>query len=269
MDGVDRITDFTVTEDRIAIFQNIPNSGYVNAGLTPNAAITAAQLHIGTSAADTTDRFIYDNTTGSLFFDADGSGATAQVQIATLAIGLAITQNNIFVLGNFDDQPITPPPPPPPPPGATAGDDILTGSNADEMIDGLAGNDTILGLGGNDTLMGGQGNDNLKGGDGNDRIFGGDGLDKIWSGAGNDVLSGGKAKDLFALQRGSGRDVIRDFKDRQDKLGLTPGMRFGQLDIEQKGGRTLISLGNDQLAIVMGVRANQITAADFARITAG
>jgi hypothetical protein len=46
-------------------------------------------------------------------------------------------------------------------------------------------------------------------------------------------------------------------------------MRFGQLDIEQQGSRTVISIGNDRLAILTGVRASQITAADFAKIAAG
>ena len=36
--------------------------------------------------------------TGALFFDQDGTGGLAQVQIASLSTGLALTHNNIVVL---------------------------------------------------------------------------------------------------------------------------------------------------------------------------
>ena len=56
------------------------------------------QFSLGTSAADTTTRFIYDNTTGGLFFDADGTGTTEQVQVATLLTELALTNTSIYLL---------------------------------------------------------------------------------------------------------------------------------------------------------------------------
>jgi Ca2+-binding RTX toxin-like protein len=37
-----------------------------------------------TKAKDATDRVIYDTTSGKLFYDADGFGGTASVQIAVL-----------------------------------------------------------------------------------------------------------------------------------------------------------------------------------------
>ncbi|MBW9053610.1 calcium-binding protein [Rhizobium mesosinicum] len=40
---------------------------------------------LGTKALDSNDRLIYDQTTGKLFYDADGSGGGAAVQIATLS----------------------------------------------------------------------------------------------------------------------------------------------------------------------------------------
>lgn len=46
--------------------------------------LSAASFRIGTSALASGDRVIYDNTTGALFFDADGVGGTAQVRFATL-----------------------------------------------------------------------------------------------------------------------------------------------------------------------------------------
>ena len=92
LEGIDTITDFVVADDTIQI------NGF-GGGLTVGAAITTAQFVIGSAAADANQRFIYDQTTGSLSFDADGIGVTAQVQIATLSIGLAMTNANISVIG--------------------------------------------------------------------------------------------------------------------------------------------------------------------------
>lgn len=62
-------------------------------------AITAAQFKISSAATDSSDRFIYNNANGALFFDSDGNiGGFAQVQIATLSSGLAMTNNDIFVI---------------------------------------------------------------------------------------------------------------------------------------------------------------------------
>jgi Ca2+-binding RTX toxin-like protein len=99
-EGVDRITDFVVADDTIGISTSVV-SGFRNAGLTPNAAIRADQFRIGSGAADGSDRFIYNSTTGSLFFDRDGIGGTAQVQIASLSSGLAMTNADIFVSSVF------------------------------------------------------------------------------------------------------------------------------------------------------------------------
>jgi Tol biopolymer transport system component len=61
--------------------------------------------------------------------------------------------------------------------GATAGDDLVTGTSGKDVLCGLGGNDTIKGLGGNDILLGGSGNDTLGGGPGNDIDNGGTGAD--------------------------------------------------------------------------------------------
>ena len=66
---------------------------------TPGGSVLAAeQFTIGTKAADASDRFIYNNTNGALFFDLDGTGSTAAVQLATLTGAPGITNSNI-VLG--------------------------------------------------------------------------------------------------------------------------------------------------------------------------
>jgi Ca2+-binding RTX toxin-like protein len=89
---IDRITDFNPLDDTIAISA----SGF-GGGLVAGAAITAAQLRIGASATTTSHRFIYNSSNGALFFDADGTGAIAQVQIASLNAGLLLASADIFV----------------------------------------------------------------------------------------------------------------------------------------------------------------------------
>ncbi|MDX2228241.1 MAG: M10 family metallopeptidase C-terminal domain-containing protein [Leptolyngbyaceae cyanobacterium bins.349] len=91
-DGVDRITDFSVFED---IFQ-ISNSGFGNL-FFEHTVLFAHQFVLGSSAIDADDYFIYDGTTGGLFFDADGAGAGTQVQLATLTTGLSLSSNNFLI----------------------------------------------------------------------------------------------------------------------------------------------------------------------------
>lgn len=55
---------------------------------------------LGTAAVDNNDHFIFDNASGSLFFDLDGVGGVEQVEIAKLSSETALNANNIFVDSN-------------------------------------------------------------------------------------------------------------------------------------------------------------------------
>jgi Ca2+-binding RTX toxin-like protein len=90
-EGIDTITDFNVVDDAIYI------SSSFGGGLTAGTAITTAQFTLGSSASDSSDRFIYNQSTGALFFDADGTGLSKQTQIAQLSTGLGMTNHNIIV----------------------------------------------------------------------------------------------------------------------------------------------------------------------------
>jgi Ca2+-binding RTX toxin-like protein len=91
--GVDQIVDFSVREDVIQV-----SARAFRGGLRTNVAISANQLVIGTRAMDVNDRLIYNNRTGALFFDANGSGAGQQIQIAQLSRGLNLTAANFNVI---------------------------------------------------------------------------------------------------------------------------------------------------------------------------
>ncbi|HHP7230020.1 MAG TPA: FG-GAP-like repeat-containing protein, partial [Xenococcaceae cyanobacterium] len=65
----DRIVDFEVGQDTLAF-----SAAGFGGGLVANQMIDATQLVIGTTATASGDRFIYDDTSGNLFFDPDGNG---------------------------------------------------------------------------------------------------------------------------------------------------------------------------------------------------
>lgn len=90
----DTITDFAHLTDKIhlskLIFTKIVGSA--------NTTLTSAQFFAGTAAHDADDRIIYNKLTGAISYDADGTGATAAVQIAILSTKPAIITNADFLL---------------------------------------------------------------------------------------------------------------------------------------------------------------------------
>ncbi|WP_143854090.1 beta strand repeat-containing protein [Nostoc sp. 'Peltigera membranacea cyanobiont' 210A] len=91
--GYDTIADFTVGEDTIFIY-----STEFALGQSQNTTLNPSLFRLGTSATTTGDRFIYDQSTGNLFFDKDGIGSAAQVQIALFSNQVALTSANITVI---------------------------------------------------------------------------------------------------------------------------------------------------------------------------
>ena len=96
--NIDKITDFNVFDDGIylenAIFKALGNKGSIN----KPAQLKGAEFALGSKAADKSDHVIYNKKTGALFYDADGTGSQAQVQIATLSKNLKMTHKDFFVI---------------------------------------------------------------------------------------------------------------------------------------------------------------------------
>jgi Ca2+-binding RTX toxin-like protein len=89
---VDIITDFNPVNDKFRLDDAVFSSLAVG-------QLQANQFRIGTQALDADDRIIYDQERGSLFYDADGSGAGAMVKFATLqdANGANLTHQDFWV----------------------------------------------------------------------------------------------------------------------------------------------------------------------------
>jgi Ca2+-binding RTX toxin-like protein len=79
--GSDHITDFTVGSDHINLTTALVSLLGGTSALTDASFYAAADAVIG---HDANDRLIYNTTTGALYYDVDGSGNKAAVQIAVL-----------------------------------------------------------------------------------------------------------------------------------------------------------------------------------------
>jgi Ca2+-binding RTX toxin-like protein len=88
--NVDQITDFSTSDDMIGLSHSIFSA--IDTG-----ELSAAAFHTGTEATDAAQRIVYNDTTGGLFYDADGSGSEAAVQFATLSPALALDHEHFVV----------------------------------------------------------------------------------------------------------------------------------------------------------------------------
>jgi Ca2+-binding RTX toxin-like protein len=134
------------------------------------------------------------------------------------------------------------------------GIDKLIGQVGDDLLNGGGGGDILRGLVGNDVVAGLFGRDNLDGGVGNDTLIGGKDIDE---------LLGGKGRDRFVVELNGGNDIIRDFQNTIDRVTVLGKLDFDDLNITQKNGSTIISVGNEQIATLRGVNKALINAADF------
>lgn len=90
--NVDTIVDFRPVDDTIMldnkIFTRVGRDGW----------LSADAFRVGSGAADSSDRIIYQKSTGTLLYDPDGSGGMAAVKFAQVKAGLTLTKADFFVL---------------------------------------------------------------------------------------------------------------------------------------------------------------------------
>jgi Ca2+-binding RTX toxin-like protein len=149
------------------------------------------------------------------------------------------------------------------------GNDTLDGGQENDSLNGSEGNDLLLGADGNDVLFGDADNDKLDGGNDNDILNGGAGDDFLSGDVGDDTLIGGLGNDVFLLNPSFGSDIITDFRQGEDLIGLNSGLSFDQLSISSSNNETLITLTetNELLAKLNGLTRGILTASDFTQVT--
>ncbi|MBD2494445.1 Ig-like domain-containing protein [Nostoc sp. FACHB-280] len=90
--NADIITDFVSGVDSFVISQSEFGFNQALGILEPSL------FRLGSSAATASDRFIYDRNTGKLFFDQDGIGSVAKVQIAQLSNRPTLSSTDFTVI---------------------------------------------------------------------------------------------------------------------------------------------------------------------------
>ena len=89
---IDKVKDFSAKHDLMAFDENAFDQigpGYLD----------ASEFHVGKQATTAEQRIIYTKSTGALYYDADGSGVTEQVQIAKLSKHLDLDADNFLNSG--------------------------------------------------------------------------------------------------------------------------------------------------------------------------
>ena len=109
------------------------------------------------------------------------------------------------------------------------------------------------------------GNQSLIGTDDDDIITGGDGHDTLYGGEGADTLYGGNGSDIFVLSYDYTEDLVKDFADDVDKIGLDYDITFESLSISNADGHTSIADKYDGTIhmVLENITASDIKADDF------
>ena len=190
--NVDQITDFVSATDKLVF----DNEVFGALGGEGDFAAADARFVAGAgliSGQDASDRIVYNTTTGALYYDADGSGAAAAIQVTSLQGAPQLAAEDLSVANAPGLNRIQ----------GTAGNDTLTGTDGNDSIDGLGGNDSLIGHRGFDRLIGGDGNDTLNGFAPRDDegLFGSRELVA-------DTMSGGLGDDVYLVDNPN--DVLSD-----------------------------------------------------------
>ena len=90
--NIDTITDFISGINII----DVDDSAFANLGSI--GVLTADAFYVGVSAHDSTDRIIYDQKAGALYYDVDGNGSAAAAQFAQLDKHVTATYSDFHIV---------------------------------------------------------------------------------------------------------------------------------------------------------------------------
>ena len=88
----DKITDFVVGQDSIQLAKNVFTSFHYT------GEVHAENFSIGSKAIDANDFLIYNKSTGTLSYDADGSGREDAIEIGVLGLNLHLTNADFTLI---------------------------------------------------------------------------------------------------------------------------------------------------------------------------
>jgi Ca2+-binding RTX toxin-like protein len=89
---LDEIFDFRASDDSIVLDRSVFRS------LAAGDALAEGAFHLGTAAGDANDRILYDQASGEIFYDPDGSGDRPAMLFAELADGTALTHADFILV---------------------------------------------------------------------------------------------------------------------------------------------------------------------------
>lgn len=92
--SLDTIKDFKTAQDHIALAK----AAFSAFAAEPLGTLASSQFIVGTAATSSTQHLIYNGSTGALYYDDDGSGSHAQIQIALLSGHPLISASDILLI---------------------------------------------------------------------------------------------------------------------------------------------------------------------------
>jgi Ca2+-binding RTX toxin-like protein len=95
LSGIDTVKDFNPAQDVIQLAKA------AMAALGAVGGLTDAEFEAGAglaAATEATTRIFYNETSGALYYDADGSGGGAAVQLATFTTAPQLTHTQLFIV---------------------------------------------------------------------------------------------------------------------------------------------------------------------------
>ena len=82
----------------------------------------------------------------------------------------------------------------------------------------------------------------------------------------DDQLTGKEGRNVFVIAENQGTDTITDFISGKDTIGLSGNLNYDNLTLSDSLGNTIISSGENTLAILNGINSSEITSTDFIKV---